>query len=109
MLSKRSAFHSLTYFSLPFQGEDGPPGNGTIGFTGAPVSFLCCFETVRPLFLLVQANVLPFLHPQGQPGDRGDPGINVSVLLPHTPNRNCSSQWFGSYCLSISCMVKWAP
>lgn len=28
----------LTYCSLPSQGEDGPPGNGTIGFTGAPVS-----------------------------------------------------------------------
>lgn len=62
MLSKGSAFHYLTCFSLPFQGEDGPPGNGTIGFIGAPVSFLCCFEIVRPLFLLVQPNMLPFPH-----------------------------------------------
>uniref|UniRef100_A0A8D2NN42 Collagen alpha-1(VI) chain n=1 Tax=Zosterops lateralis melanops TaxID=1220523 RepID=A0A8D2NN42_ZOSLA len=55
------------------KGEDGPPGNGTIGFTGAPVSFLCCLETVIPLRLLVQPNMLPFLHPQGQPGDRVPP------------------------------------
>lgn len=41
----------LTYFSLPSQGEDGQPGNGTIGFPGAPVSFMCCFETTVPLFL----------------------------------------------------------
>uniref|UniRef100_A0A8C5IVC9 Collagen alpha-1(VI) chain n=1 Tax=Junco hyemalis TaxID=40217 RepID=A0A8C5IVC9_JUNHY len=58
------------------RGEDGPPGNGTIGFTGAPVSFLCNLETVIPLCLLVQPNTLPFLHPQGQPGDRGNPGTN---------------------------------
>lgn len=96
MLSKGSAFHYLIYFSIAFQGEDGPPGNGTIGFIGAPVSCLCCFETVRPLFLIIRPNMLLFLHPQGQPGDRGDPGINVSVLLSHTPDRNCPSWRFGT-------------
>lgn len=38
MLFKGSVLHYLTYFSLPYQGEDGPSGNGTIGFPGAPVS-----------------------------------------------------------------------
>jgi len=53
MLSEDSACHCLFYFSLPFQGEDGPPGNGTIGFPGAPVSLVCCFEIIRPLLMLV--------------------------------------------------------
>lgn len=53
MLSKGSAFPLLTCFSFLSQGEDGPPGNGTAGFTGAPVRFLCCFEAARPLFVLV--------------------------------------------------------
>lgn len=48
-----SAFRYLTYFSVPFQGQDGPPGNGTVGFPGAPVRILCCLETLRQLCLLV--------------------------------------------------------
>lgn len=108
MLSEGSIFLYLIYVCLPFQGEDGPPGNGTIGFTGAPVSFLPCLETVIPLCLPVQPNMLPFLHPQGQPGDRGNPGINVSMLLPW-PHRICPWWWFGTWSFSISFVVEWAP